>query len=128
MLHWSAESPLRTLLLLASAAVVVYFAFAMAQRGAQLYGMREERVQLQRELAALEVRQQRLLAEKERLTKNQDIESLARQELNLIKPGETAVIVYPAFAKDPPAPEPGAPQGSPAPEDGRPWWQRLFFR
>ena len=129
MLRWSAESPLRTVLLLLCAAATVYFTFAIAQRTAQLYGMHQERLQLEREISALEAREQRLSNERDRLIASRDIEAIARQEMNLIKPGETAVIVYPPPGSSPPPRDTrtASPSAAPA-EDNLSWWQRLLPR
>jgi len=119
------RSPVRILVLLASAAMAVYFAVAIGGRTVQLYQMQVERVQLEQELAILRAEEQALLGERDRLVQYQDIESIARRDLNLIKPGETAVIVYPAFASPDPAPAPPTPIAA-RPEPS--WLERLFSR
>lgn len=85
--------PLRTMALLAGAALALYFGLATAQRTAQIYQLKQEELRLQREVAGLEVKYRQLAAERDRLQTDTDIEKVAREELNLIKPGETAVIV-----------------------------------
>lgn len=126
MLHWAATSPVRTLLMLGCAAFAFYFTIAAGQRLIQLYGVHQEQAGLQRELAGLQAREDLLRAERERLVKHQDIESLARQELNLIKPGETAVVVYPATVPGPAGAEPKLETAQPPREPS--WLERLFGR
>lgn len=119
------QTPIKTLLFLTFAAVAVYFLVALGGRAAQLVQMHQEGRQLEQELAMLQAREQRLLDDRDRILQHQDIESIARRDLNLIKPGETAIIVYPAFASDPPPPapdEPAKPQREPT------WLERLFSR
>ncbi len=120
--RWSPETPLRTLLLLACTAVALYVAVGLGQRTLQWWRLNDEHMALQRDLAALHLREHRLVDERERLRSTQDVESIARREMGLIKPGETSVIVYPApvSAAPPAAPVQDAPvrQGS--------WLERLF--
>ena len=124
MLHWASASPLRTLLMLACAAIAFYFTIGTGQRLIQLYGIYQEQAQLQREVATLQDRHASLMVERERLVKHHDIESLARRELNLIKPGEVAVIVYPAFAPSPASTGPVL--GTTQPQRQPSWLERLF--
>lgn len=118
------QTPIKTLLFLTFAALSVYFLVALGGRAVQLVQMHQEGRQLELELAMLQAREQRLVEDRDRLLQHQDIELIARRDLNLIKPGETAVIVYPAFAADPqpPAEEPPKPQPEPT------WLERLFGR
>jgi cell division protein FtsB len=120
--RWSPETPIRTLLLLACTAVALYVAFGLGQRTVQWWRLNDEQMALRRDLAALHLKEHGLVEERERLRSAQDLEAIARREMDLIKPGETAVIVYPApaSAAPPTAPAQDAPvrQGS--------WLERLF--
>lgn len=117
------QTPIKTLLFLTFAALSVYFLVALGGRAVQLAQIHQQGRQLEQELALLQTREQRLIDDRDRLLQHQDIELIARRDLNLIKPGETAVIVYPAFASDSPQPaaeEPAKPQREPS------WLERLL--
>lgn len=128
MLRISPAYPLRTLLLLASIAAVVSFILSIGHRTLQIYQLQQEEVGLRREVAGLEVRNKQLLEQREGLNNDSDIEKIAREELNLIKPGETAVVVLPSqevIAR--------MEQQTAAPQEitgssSKSWWERLFHR
>ncbi len=90
------EVPFRTMLFLAIVTLSIYFVFAFAQRTAQIYGLQQEETRLAREVRDLHARNAQLLQDRDGLQRDTDIEKVAREELNLIKPGETAVIVLPS--------------------------------
>ena len=128
MLRISPAFPLRTLLLLGSVVAAGSFLFSIGQRTIQIYQLQQEEVVLRREVAGLEVRNKQLLEQREGLNNDADIERIAREELNLIKPGETAVVVLPS-------PEVIArmEQQTAAPQEitgssSKSWWERLFHR
>ena len=93
--RFSLSFPTNTVLLMASISLGLYFLVSVTQRTAQVYQLRQEEVRLQREVGSLEARHQQLVEQRDRLQSDPDIEKIAREQLNLIKPGETAVIVLP---------------------------------
>lgn len=95
MSRFSLSFPTNTVLLMASIALGLYFLVSVTQRTVQVYQLRQEEVRLQREVGSLEARHQQLVEQRDRLQSDTDIEKIAREQLNLIKPGETAVIVLP---------------------------------
>ena len=95
MPRFSLSFPTNTVLLMASISLGLYFMVSVTQRTAQVYQLKQEEVRLQQEVGSLEARHQQLVEEKARLQSDTDIEKIAREQLNLIKPGETAVIVLP---------------------------------
>jgi len=117
------QTPIKTLLFLTFAALSVYFLVALGGRAIQLVQMHQEGRQIEQALAMLQAREQRLIDDRDRLLQHQDIELIARRDLNLIKPGETAVIVYPAFAADP---QPVAPEEPAKPQREPTWLERLL--
>ena len=128
MLRINPAYPLRTFLLLASIAAIVSFILSIGHRTIQIYQLQQEEVVLQREVASLATRNKQLLEQREGLNNDTDIERIAREELNLIKPGETAVVVLPS-------PEVIArmEQQTAAPYEitgasSKSWWERLFQR
>lgn len=123
----SSAVPLRALILLAALSLAVYFLFALGHRGAQAFQMQNEGAQLEREITRLESRHQRLEADREASQTDADIEKVAREQLNLIKPGETAVIVVPAEGARARVAE-GSSEPPTRETDSIPWWQRLLGR
>lgn len=128
MVRISPIFPLRTLLLLASIAVVVSFLLAIGHRTIQIYQLQKEGVQLQREVAVLEARNKQLQAQQEGLKNDADIERIAREELNLIKPGETAVVVLPSQEVITRMEQQAAVRQETSASSHKSWWERLFRR
>lgn len=87
--------PANGMLLLASVSLCVYFLFSVGNRTVQLYQLKQEEAQLQAELRTLDQQRQSLLEERDQLLTGTYVEKIAREELNLIKHGETAVVVLP---------------------------------
>ena len=87
--------PANGMLLLASVSLCVYFLFSVGNRTVQLYQLKQEEAQLQAELRTLDQQRQSLLEERDQLLTGTYVEKIAREELNLIKNGETAVVVLP---------------------------------
>lgn len=88
----------RAVVTLASAAIVVFYTFAVGQRAIHTLELQQEAATLERQRTALELRGLELGAERQRLLDGTDVETIARRELNYIKQGETAVVVLPSAA------------------------------
>lgn len=113
---------------LATITVTGYFLLALAQRTLQIYQLKVEEARLQEEVAGLQQRYEALITERDDLLQDTDIEKIAREELNLIKPGETAVVVIPsqeATVKAQSAEAPGLPGQAAKPASWPPWAQLL---
>ena len=128
MLRISLAFPLRTLLLLASIAVVVSFLLSIGNRTIQIYQLQNEEAGLRREVAGLEAKNKQLQMQQEALKNDADIERIAREELNLIKPGETAVVVLPSQEVIARMEQQAAALKETAESPRRSWWERLFQR
>jgi cell division protein FtsB len=90
-----------------------------ALRSSQL-GDQEDR--LRAELTSLQQRYQRLEALREYLNAEEYIEAVAREQLGLVREGETAIVVIPA-------PPDGASEGdeeSAGPAEDELWWETLI--
>ncbi|MBI2885659.1 MAG: septum formation initiator family protein [Chloroflexi bacterium] len=115
----------QALTVLVSVLVSLYFTVALGQRTFQVYQLKQEEVRLQGEVMVLELRNRQLSAQRDRLLTDTDIEKVAREELNLVKPGETAVIVLsnrqPAEGRE----QEAATQSQEEAETA-PFWQRLW--
>ena len=104
------------LIFLAAACMVVYFLASGAANLVRSHQLTQEESSLQSQIDDLESRHERLVALEEYLESDEYIEAIAREQLGLVKPGETAFIAIPT-------------QPSPAPEEGSAtdlWWEVLI--
>ncbi len=104
------------LILLAAACMVVYFLASGAANLVRSHQLTQEEGSLQSQIDDLESRYERLVALEEYLESDEYIEAIAREQLGLVKPGETAFIAIPT-------------QTSPSPEEGAEtdlWWEVLI--
>ena len=104
------------LILLAAAAMVVYFLASGAANLVRSHQLTQEESNLQSEIDDLESRYERLTALEAYLESDEYIEAIAREQLGLVKPGETAFIAIPTQPS--PAPEPGSTTDL--------WWEVLL--
>jgi cell division protein DivIC len=100
----------------ATALIVVYFLVMFAGnfvRGAQLD---REESRIQAEIDQMREHYQRLEALELYLQSDEYIEAIAREQLGLVKEGETAIVAIPT-----------QPSPTPAPDEPRPdlWWEVL---
>ena len=104
------------LIVLAAAGMVVYFLASGAANLVRSHQLTQEESSLQAEIDDLESRHERLSALELYLESDEYIESIAREQLGLVKEGETAFIILPTQPL--PAPEPGAATDL--------WWEILI--
>ena len=90
------QLPAHVVVALATLMVAGYFLLALVQRTLHIYQLKVEETRLTREVADLRTRYHQLVAQRDGLMRDTDIEKVAREELNLIKEGETAVVVIPS--------------------------------
>ena len=84
-------------------------------------GQRTELQATQRRLQVLSTENAELAARVQRLNTDAEIERLAREQYNLVRPGEEAYAILPS----PPPPRPVAPAAPPA-EDDPGLWSRVW--
>ena len=115
------------ILLLLAVPIVIYFAFTAAGKVLQNYHLKQEGNQILQEIEDLEARNLALQAYRDYVQSDEYIEKVAREELNLMKRGETAVIVL-----SPPSPD-GSTEELPSsvgekeePPPWKRWWDTLF--
>jgi cell division protein FtsB len=104
------------LILLAAAGMVVYFLASGATNLVRSHQLTQEESNLQAEINGLESRYERLAALEAYLASDEYVEAIAREQLGLVKPGETAFIAIPTQPS--PAPEPGSATDL--------WWEILI--
>jgi cell division protein DivIC len=92
------------------------FLYSAVQTATQTYQLHDQRRELTHEVELLRQQQAELQGLKEYLASDEYVESVARTQFGLVRPGETAVIV-------------DAPPASEAPRaPGERWWEALFSR
>ncbi|HEX2272277.1 MAG TPA: septum formation initiator family protein [Acidimicrobiales bacterium] len=80
---------------------------------------RRQRAEAAARVQQLAAENRELAAREARLQTDAEIERLARQHYNLVRPGEEVFAIIPA-----PSPPPAAAAPAPPPRPG--WWQRVF--
>ena len=80
----------------------------------------------QEKVAILRTENRRLMSRVERLHTDAEIERLAREQYNLVKPGEEAYAILPGPADPPPAPAGAAPAPPPAPPAKPGFWSTVW--
>jgi cell division protein DivIC len=105
------------IVLVVTALAITYFLFTAALGAVRSYQLHQREDRLRTEITELQARYERLDALKAYLNSDEFIESAAREQLGLVRPGETGFIT---IASQPaPTPAPGDPQ----PEL---WWDALL--
>ena len=101
-----------------TAVIVGYFLVTGATSALQSRQLSEREDRLQAEISDVQLRYQRLEALREYLDSNEYTEAVAREELGLVRQGETSIVVIPGAAS--PTPKPGEE------DDGDLWWEALI--
>ena len=108
-----------TRVVLAVTAVIAgYFLVTGATAALQSRQLNERENRLQAEISDLQQRYERLDALRQYLDSDEYIEAVAREELGLVRKGETSIVVIPKVAS--PTPEPGEE------DSGDLWWEALI--
>jgi len=120
-------SPARVIILLAAVATA-YLVFAAGGEYLRSRQLEADEQSLRREVLDLQRQHEKLLAVRDYLLSDEYIEGVARRILGLVRPGETLVLVASTDAVATPAADQAEEdaQPEPTPDDGRPWWERLF--
>lgn len=106
-----------THMVLAVAALLLgLFLYAAMQTATQTYRLHDERRALAQEVEVLRTQKAELEGLREYLGSDEYVESVARSQFGLVRPGETAVLVDAPVAS------------TPAPQPGQRWWESLFSR
>ena len=105
-------------MLAVTAVIVGYFLVTGATTALQSRQLSEREDRLQAETSDLQQRYQRLEALRQYLNSDEYIETVAREELGLVRPGETSIVVIPTVASPTPKPGEGA--------DSDLWWEALI--
>ena len=94
--------------------VALLFAFVFPAR--TLLAQRQQTEKEQHRLEVLQEQNSKLEAETRRLQNDVEIERIAREQYNFVRPGERPYVVIPPPTTAPPAPTTSAPTTSPAPK------------
>ncbi len=101
-----------------TAVIAGYFLVTGATTALQSRQLSEREDRLQAEISDLQQRYERLEVLRQYLGSNEYIEAVAREELGLVRQGETSIVVIPTVA----SPTPGPGEG----DDGDLWWEALI--
>ena len=101
-----------------TAVIAGYFLVTGATSALQSRQLSEREDRLQAEISDVQERYERLEALRQYLDSNEYTEAVAREELGLVRKGETSIVVIPTVAS--PTPGPGEA------DDGDLWWEALI--
>lgn len=108
--------------------LLAYLSFGTARKALEVYQLNQQASQIRQEIAQLKDRNAELRRQMEYLQSPEYVEKVAREQLNLVQPGDTPlVLVYPT-GKEPapqPTPVPAQKQTAPSPNWQR-WWGFFF--
>ena len=102
----------------ATALIAGYFLVTGATAALRASHLSDREDRLEAEIAGLQQRYERLEALREYLGSEEYIEAVAREQLGLVREGETSIVVISTA----PSPTPDPDQ----PEQGELWWQALI--
>lgn len=105
-----------------TALVVIYFLVSGGLQAVRSYQLGQEEGRREEELRQLQERYRRLEALRDYLNSDEYIETVAREQLGLVRPGEQGIVVIAAAPT--PTPEPG-PDGEASPSQDL-WWEDLI--
>lgn len=100
-----------------TAIIVGYFLVTGATTALRSNHLSEREDRLRAEIADLEVRFERLQALREYLDSDEYIEAVAREQLGLVRKGESSIVVIPTVPTPAPDPE--------EPGEAELWWETL---
>lgn len=100
-----------------TALIVVYFLFTFAGNAIKAHQLNQQEGQLNAEIGSLQEKYQSLQALEQYLKSDEYIEEIAREQLGLVKPGETGIVAIPTQPSPTPAPD--------APNSDL-WWEVLI--
>jgi len=125
--QWLPSLSTKRILLLLAVPVVAYFAFSAGGKVLQTYRLKQEENGIIEEIKQLEARNLALQAYRDYVQSDEYVEKVAREELNLMKRGETAVIVLSPPSSTTSTEEPfGNVEKKEEPPLWRRWWDTLF--
>jgi cell division protein FtsL len=107
--------------------ILLYFGITTINRALETYTIRQSSERVRAEIAVLMDRNAQLRRQRAYLESNEYIERIAREELDLVKPGETAIVIVTPReqqrAQQQGIPEPPAP---PPPPNWQRWLEFFF--
>lgn len=105
------------LIVTGAALIAVYFLMTGAVGAIRAHQLRQQEDRLQQDIKDLQGRYDRLQALKDYLNSDEYVESVAREQLGLVKPGEEGIVAISSM----PAPTP-----APGEEEPSLWWDVLI--
>ena len=105
-------------MLVVTAVIVGYFLVTGATTALRSNQLSEREDRLRAEISEFQERYERLEGLREYLGSDEYIEAVAREQLGLVREGETSIVVIPT--------SPSATPGPDEPEEGELWWETLI--
>ncbi len=109
--------------------LLVYLCFSTAKKALEVYQLNQQAASIRQDIAQLKDRNAELRRQMDYVQSPEFVEKVAREQLNLVKPDDIAlVLVSPQVKAAPAAPPPAARPSPPqeAPSNWKRWWN-LFF-
>lgn len=118
------------IVLLLSIPILAYLALAVGSKALELYRLQERSAEIRQEIRQLQDKNEGLQRQIAYLRSDPSVEGIARQQLGLVRPGDTAVtLVSPsqgsAIESPPSSPVPVEPASTPRPNWQK--WRDYFF-
>ena len=116
----------RRIVLFVVVPLLAYFGVSSVNRALDTYSLQRASDDVRVEIDELQERNEELLRQREFLKTDEYVERIAREELDLVKPGETSIVVItPRDTIRPPRPGEPVVDEAPAP-NWRRWWDYFF--
>lgn len=108
--------------------LLAYLSVGTARKALEVYQLNQQASRIRQEIAQLKDRNAELRRQMEYLQSPEYVEKVAREQLNLVQPGDTPlVLVYPREKEPAPQPTPVPTQKQTAPSPNWQRWWGFFF-
>lgn len=108
--------------------LLAYLSFATARKAMEVYQLNQQASQIRQEIGQLKDRNAELRRQTEYLQSPEYVEKVAREQLNLVRPGDIPLVLVHSSGKEPtpePVPTPPEVRTSSHPNWQR-WWNFFF--
>ncbi len=124
----TSRPPVAHIMLLLTVPILAYLAFTVGSKALELYRLQESSAAIRREIQGLKDRNEALRRQMEYLRSDANVEDMARQQLGLMRPGDTAVtLLSSAQGSDAPPPSMPAREKAPSPRPNWQQWRDFLF-
>jgi len=109
--------------------LLIYLSFSTARKAMEVYQLNQQAASIRQDITQLKERNAELRRQEEYLQSPDYVEKMAREQLNLVRPGDIPlVLVSPSVKETPKQPAPAAPQSRPQQSlpNWQQWWNFFF--